>query len=63
MISKSLRSVLQRTTSRNVLVSTPVRASGGGAKKKPNMPADTTDFDVVMVGKYRTAAPADILWC
>ncbi len=51
MISKSLRSVLQRTASRNVLVSTPVRAAGGGAKKKPNMPADTTDFDVVMVGK------------
>jgi hypothetical protein len=53
MISKSLRQVFVKQAkmpSQTLLVSTPLRAAGGGAKK-PNMPADVTDFDVVFVGK------------
>jgi hypothetical protein len=30
--------------------------AGGGAKKKPNMPATNTDFDVVFVGGMNSAA-------
>lgn len=30
---------------------TPSRSMGGG-EKKPAMPSDVTDFDVILVGKY-----------
>ena len=46
MISRSLRSSLAKRS----LVNTQMRFAGGGPKK-PAMPADQTDFDVLLVGK------------
>ena len=62
MISKSLRQVFikqAKLPSQSLIINTPLRAAGGGAKK-PNMPADTTDFDVVFVGKF-ICSSSDIL--
>jgi hypothetical protein len=53
MISKSMRTMLARNkmASRG-LINTPARAMGGG-EKKPAMPSDEREFDIVFVGKYK----------
>ena len=35
--------------------------AGGGAKKKPPIAADCTDFDVILVGKFPPLRPYDLL--
>ena len=48
MISKSLKTILAR--SNKGMVASQARCMGGGPKR-PNMPADERDFDLVVVGK------------
>lgn len=51
MISKSVKAC-RLTAAKAALVQTQSRAAGGGPKK-PNMPATETNFDIIVVGKYR----------
>ena len=58
MISRSFKSVMRNKQAIRALQnqSTPMlgsvqHRSAGGGEKKPAMPADKTDFDVVLVGK------------
>ena len=51
MISKSLKTLWAKSNSKG-LVTSQARCMGGGPKR-PNMPADERDFDLVVVGKCR----------
>ena len=56
MINRSFKNVLgrqQQLQHAQKLFVTPTRAAGGGPKK-PAIPATERDFDVVLVGKYRS---------
>ena len=64
MISKSFRSVLNKNVAQKQmgLVPTQVR-NMGGAKPPPNMPASTTDFDLVVVGGANATALTKFIQC
>lgn len=47
-----LQRSIQQQQSYGALVSSATRSFAGGAVKKKALPSDTTDFDLVLIGKF-----------
>jgi hypothetical protein len=52
MMMRSLLKSRSRAMQTALYTPVPSKNFSGGGPKKPNMPADQTDFDLVIVGKY-----------